>query len=115
MNNHKPGHYHIYKWKEWFNTIAPRQVLEVTIQPEHEFCIRNPKFAGKTVLAEVHHVDIESKTINLKIESNLLGFNVKLHLTALFDESNPHYLSHNPIRILSGKRFGRAKSKDMPK
>jgi hypothetical protein len=95
---------HVYKWREWFSTIKPREMLQVTIQPEHEFCRRNPEFAGKTVWAEVHCIDVDSKTINLKIASRMLEFWVRLHLTVLFDETNPHFLEYNPVRILSRKR-----------
>ena len=102
---------HVYKWRDWFSTIQPREMLQVTIQPEHEFCRRNPEFAGKTVWAEVHHIDKGLQYIQLKIPARLVGMDVKLHFTVLFDDTDPHFLSYNPVRILSRKRTGRGKTK----
>lgn len=96
---------HVYKWRDWFSTIKPREMLQVTIQPEHEFCRRNPEFAGKTIWAEVHSLDTEKRYIQLKIPAKLFGkFNALLHFTVLFDDSDPSFLSYNPVRILSRKR-----------
>ena len=111
----KANHYHIYKWREWFNTIQPREWLTVTIQPEHEFCQRNPEFAGKTVLAEVHAISHSMQTIYLKVDKTILGIKARAHFTVVFEQDNPFFLQYNPVRILSRKHFGRAKSKEMPK